>query len=122
VGFASHDDLDGGYTNLRLLPTLELPGAVGVRVSPLAAGEEHMRIVEELCTAISERWPHCLIQFEDFQTDAAFALLNRLRDRVLCFNDDIQVLSPSPSPPPTSLTKARQLNISTCAASRLKCS
>lgn len=49
-----------------------------------------MQVVEELCTAISNRWPSCLIQFEDFQTDAAFAILERMRDRVLCFNDDIQ--------------------------------
>mmetsp|Transcript_8286 Transcript_8286/g.23782 ORF Transcript_8286/g.23782 Transcript_8286/m.23782 type:complete len:307 (-) Transcript_8286:1159-2079(-) len=52
-------------------------------------GEEHLQIVEEFCSAVSERWPRCLIQFEDFQTDAAFAILERTRDRYLCFNDDM---------------------------------
>ena len=31
-----------------------------------------------------------MIQFEDFLTPDAYALLNTYRDRVLCFNDDIQ--------------------------------
>uniref|UniRef100_A0A7S1SX40 Malic enzyme n=1 Tax=Tetraselmis chuii TaxID=63592 RepID=A0A7S1SX40_9CHLO len=57
---------------------------------PRIRGEEQLAIVEELCEAIAARWPGCLIQFEDFQTEAAFAILERMRERVLCFNDDIQ--------------------------------
>jgi hypothetical protein len=50
-----------------------------------------MAVVEEFCMAVKDKWPHALIQFEDFQTDRAFEILERLQDKVLCFNDDIQV-------------------------------
>ena len=41
-------------------------------------------------SAVQKRYPGALIQFEDFLTPDAYALLNIYRDRVLCFNDDIQ--------------------------------
>lgn len=53
-------------------------------------GPEHLAAVEELCLCITSKFPGCLIQFEDFQTDAAFEILEHLREKVLCFNDDIQ--------------------------------
>lgn len=58
--------------------------------TPRLQGEEHLKLVEEACLAIREKYPNALIQFEDFQTNQAFDLLERLRDRILCFNDDIQ--------------------------------
>ena len=39
---------------------------------------------------VQDKWPGCLIQFEDFATDKAFAILDRMQDKYLCFNDDIQ--------------------------------
>ena len=39
---------------------------------------------------MQSRYPDALIQFEDFLTPNAYALLNKYKDRVLCFNDDIQ--------------------------------
>ena len=53
-------------------------------------GKAYFDLVEEFVTAVQSRYPDALIQFEDFLTPNAYALLNKYRDRVLCFNDDIQ--------------------------------
>ncbi|HMC96431.1 MAG TPA: NAD-dependent malic enzyme [Flavobacteriales bacterium] len=53
-------------------------------------GEAYFALVEEFVMAVQERFPNALIQFEDFLTPNAYALLNEYSDRVLCFNDDIQ--------------------------------
>jgi malate dehydrogenase (oxaloacetate-decarboxylating)(NADP+) len=46
--------------------------------------------VEEFVTAVQEEFPGCCIQFEDWASADAFRLLAQHRDRVCCFNDDIQ--------------------------------
>lgn len=53
-------------------------------------GKAYFDLVEEFVMAVQSRYPDALIQFEDFLTPNAYALLNRYRERVLCFNDDIQ--------------------------------
>ncbi|HKB06868.1 MAG TPA: NAD-dependent malic enzyme [Candidatus Polarisedimenticolia bacterium] len=53
-------------------------------------GRGYLGLVDEFVEAVRARYPDALIQFEDFLTPNAYALLNRYRDRVLCFNDDIQ--------------------------------
>ncbi len=53
-------------------------------------GEEYFEIVDEFIDAASHVFPEALIQFEDFLTPNAYALLQKYRDRILCFNDDIQ--------------------------------
>ena len=52
--------------------------------------KRYLEIVDEFVEAVQVRYPGALIQFEDFLTPDAYALLRRYRDRVLCFNDDIQ--------------------------------
>jgi len=46
--------------------------------------------VDEFVTAVQERFPNCCVQFEDWARADAFRLLGRYRDRICCFNDDIQ--------------------------------
>ncbi len=65
------------------------PLYLGLR-QPRVGREEYDELVEEFVTAVQEVFPNALIQFEDFLTPNAYRLLNRYRDRVLAFNDDIQ--------------------------------
>ncbi len=78
--------LDVGTNNEEFLKD---PLYMGLRQHRVT-GPEYMALVEEFITAVRERWPNVLIQFEDFQNTNAFALLDAWRDRVTCFNDDIR--------------------------------
>ncbi|MCD6597396.1 MAG: NAD-dependent malic enzyme, partial [Bacteroidales bacterium] len=53
-------------------------------------GEAYLEMIEEFVMAIQDKYPKALIQFEDFLTPNAFALIKKYKERVLCFNDDIQ--------------------------------
>ena len=53
-------------------------------------GKAYFDLVDEFVTAVQSRYPGALIQFEDFLTPNAYALLEKYRNQVLCFNDDIQ--------------------------------
>ncbi len=57
---------------------------------PRLRGAAYDELVEEFVTALLARFPHAVIQMEDFGTDNAFRLLHAYRDRVCLFNDDIQ--------------------------------
>ncbi|WP_171407855.1 NAD-dependent malic enzyme [Acinetobacter rongchengensis] len=57
---------------------------------PRISGEEYYNFVDDVMAAIKRRWPKALIQFEDFAQNNAMPLLNKYRDQVCCFNDDIQ--------------------------------
>jgi len=53
-------------------------------------GQEYDDFVEAFVSAVSERWPHVLLPWEDFANANAHRLLQRYRDRLCTFNDDIQ--------------------------------
>jgi malate dehydrogenase (oxaloacetate-decarboxylating)(NADP+) len=52
--------------------------------------EELYAFVDEFVDAVQEVFPNCCIHFEDWTGADAVALLARYRDRVSCYNDDIQ--------------------------------
>ena len=78
--------LDVGTNNEKLLKDLLYLGYRRKRIT----GKAYFDLIDEFVTAVQARYPNALIQFEDFLTPNAYALLEKYRDRVLCFNDDIQ--------------------------------
>jgi len=78
--------LDVGTNNDALLDDPLYPGLRRRR----AVGGEYDDFVEEFVVAAQDAFPHACVQFEDFTNRNATPLLHRYRDRISCFNDDIQ--------------------------------
>ncbi|MEG3134206.1 NAD-dependent malic enzyme [Rouxiella sp. T17] len=78
--------LDAGTNNPQLLND---PLYMGWR-HPRITGEEYYAFVDQFIEAVKVRFPNVLLQFEDFAQKNAMPLLNRYREELCCFNDDIQ--------------------------------
>jgi malate dehydrogenase (oxaloacetate-decarboxylating) len=53
-------------------------------------GEEYDSFVDTFVQSVKKRWPHVLLQWEDFAGSNAARFLARYRDQLCTFNDDIQ--------------------------------
>jgi malate dehydrogenase (oxaloacetate-decarboxylating) len=53
-------------------------------------GTEYDEFVDTFVSAVKRRWPHVLLQWEDFAGGNAAKFLTRYRDQLCTFNDDIQ--------------------------------
>ena len=65
------------------------PDYLGVRQKRLR-GDEYLKFFDQFVDAVKARWPNAVIQWEDLSKDSAFMVLERYRDVLPSFNDDIQ--------------------------------
>ncbi|MGC1087643.1 MAG: NAD-dependent malic enzyme [Candidatus Acidiferrum sp.] len=78
--------LDVGTNNEERLRDPEYLGWRHARIT----GDEYDRFIDAFVAAVKEVLPATLLQWEDFSGAHARPILNRYRDQMLTFNDDIQ--------------------------------
>ncbi len=78
--------LDVGTNNA---DALRDPCYIGYRHRRLR-GDAYWRVLDAFVDAVNQVCPKCVLQWEDFHKNIAFAVHERYRERVLSFNDDIQ--------------------------------
>lgn len=78
--------LDVGTNNQERLNDPEYLGWRHERVT----GQAYYDFIDQFVQAVKEEFPHTLLQWEDFATPHARPILERYRDQLLTFNDDIQ--------------------------------
>src|SRR6201995_589392 len=78
--------LDVGTNNAELLDDPQYLGWHHRRIGD----DDYYAFIDEFVTAVKEELPDVLLQWEDFATAHALPILERYRDTLLTFNDDIQ--------------------------------
>lgn len=100
IGKLSLYSLCGGIHPARTLPMLldlgtnnqeriDDPRYIGWRHERIK-GDEYDAFIETFVEAVVKRFPRVLLQWEDFASVDAERILNKYRDRLCTFNDDIQ--------------------------------
>src|SRR6266478_387605 len=79
--------LDVGTNNPERLKDPEYIGWRHDRIT----GQAYYDFVDQFVQAVKQEFPETLLQWEDFATPHARPILQRYRDQLLTFNDDIQV-------------------------------
>ena len=100
IGKLSLYTLIGGIHPARTLPMILDAGTNNEQVlkDPAYLGWHHQRVhggkyddfIELFVRAVKQELPHACLQWEDFSTPHARTILDRYRDQLLTFNDDIQ--------------------------------
>jgi malate dehydrogenase (oxaloacetate-decarboxylating) len=78
--------LDVGTDNFELLDDAQYLGWRHRRIDD----DDYYAFIEQFVVAVQEELPDVLLQWEDFATVHALPILDRYRDKLLTFNDDIQ--------------------------------
>src|SRR6202166_218792 len=78
--------LDVGTNNQDLLDD---PLYLGLRQTRVR-GEDYNAFIDEFVDAVQVLYPKCCIQWEDFANFDAVPILERFRDKICTYNDDIQ--------------------------------
>jgi malate dehydrogenase (oxaloacetate-decarboxylating)(NADP+) len=68
---------------------LDDPLYLGLRQNRVR-GEDYMAFIEEFVEGVQTLFPKCCIQWEDFANINAVPILERYRDKICTYNDDIQ--------------------------------
>lgn len=78
--------LDVGTDNLKLLNSDQYVGERHARVR----GERYDEFVDQFVKTVQRLYPNAMLHFEDFAAGNAHRLLDKYRDEMCAFNDDIQ--------------------------------